>query len=351
MSRDLQVYGDWHSLGRAKRIGILSIDAIRGKETTSFAYDPHWLNSSNAMNLDPELHLYEGFQYPHPNRKGSFGIFLDSAPDRWGRMLMQRRESLLAKSRSKKPKPLTDTDYLLGVHDEQRQGALRFRESDEGPFLSDDSETAAPPWTALRDLEQAAWCVQSDGSEAKMNESLRLLMAPGSSIGGARPKAGVVDEINQLWIAKFPGRNDARDVAAWEMVAHRIAKNAGVTVADAKIEAFGRKHRTFLSKRFDRVNRDGTRYRVHFASALTMLGHSDGTDHSTGASYLELVEWIMQNQSIVDEDLEELWRRIVLSIMIHNTDDHLRNHGFLLTEDGWRLSPAFDLNQNRKGWG
>jgi serine/threonine-protein kinase HipA len=203
----------------------------------------------------------------------------------------------------------------------------------------------------LRDLQQASWTVQSEATGAKLDDSLAMLIAPGSSLGGARPKAGVLDEKQHLWIAKFPGRSDQRDISAWEMVANRLAKQSGLSVCEAKLESFGNKHRTFLAKRFDRVNIAGDRKRVHFASAMTLLGHNDGSNYSTGASYLDLATWIIQNQKDVDVDLEELWRRIVFSIAIRNTDDHLRNHGFLLTKDGWRLSPAFDLNPDPQGIG
>lgn len=351
MTRTIDVYGDWVPDRQPFKIGTMMVDRVRGKESLSFTYDADWLTRPDALTLDPDLQLYQGLQYPPRGKQGSFGVFLDSSPDRWGRMLMQRREAQRSKRAGKSQKPLMDSDYLLGVHDEQRLGALRFRQSSDGPFLSDEADMAAPPWTALRELEQAAWTVQSDASEVKLDQALQILLAPGSSIGGARPKAGITDEDNQLWIAKFPGRSDDRDVAAWEMVAHRIAERGGLRVPESKLERFGKRHRTFLSKRFDRVTTGGIRRRRHFASAMTMLGCADGADHRCGTSYLELAQWIIQNQSIVDEDLEELWRRIVFAIRIHNTDDHLRNHGFLLTDEGWRLSPVYDLNPDPQGIG
>jgi len=351
MTQTIGVYGDWVPDQQPFKIGTMVVDRVRGKELLSFTYDVQWLTRSDALTLDPDLQLYLGLQYPPSGRQGSFGVFLDSSPDRWGRMLMQRREAQRSKREGKPQKPLMDSDYLLGVHDEQRLGALRFRQSSDGPFLSNETDIAAPPWTVLRELEQAAWTVQSDAAEAKLDQSLRILLAPGSSIGGARPKAGVTDEDNHLWIAKFPGRSDDRDVAAWEMVANCIAQRGGLRVPESKLQRFGKRHHTFLSKRFDRVTNGGIRRRRHFASAMTMLGYVDGADHRSGASYLELAQWIIQNQSIVDEDLEELWRRIAFAIRIHNTDDHLRNHGFLLTDEGWRLSPAYDLNPDPQGIG
>jgi serine/threonine-protein kinase HipA len=351
MSRTIEVYADWDILPGPIHVGTLHIEVIRGKESVAFVYANAWLGSAHALVLDPELQLFEGFQYPSDGKRTNFGLFLDSSPDRWGRMLMQRREAQRSRRSGKPEKRLADSDYLLGVHDEQRLGGLRFRFDHQGPFLSDDPSTAAPPWTALRELQQATWTVQSDEGGKKLDESLRILMAPGSSLGGARPKAGVVDENEQLWIAKCPGRSDLNDNSAWEMLANRLAVLGGLHVCEAKLEDFGGKNRTFLSKRFDRVSKEGIRKRVHFASAMTMLGQSDGSDYSTGVSYLDLASWMVQNQKEIDDDLEELWRRIVFSIAIHNTDDHLRNHGFLLTRGGWRLSPAFDLNPDPLGCG
>ena len=354
MTREIQVDADWLATSIPISIGTLLIEVVRGKETYAFSYDPNWLDTDQARNLDPDLQWFVGRQYPSAKKTQGFGFFLDSAPDRWGRVLMQRREAHFARVENRQPKKLLESDFLLGVHDEQRLGGIRIRFPDGVDYLSHEASMAAPPWASLRELEQASWAIQSGKqmSEKKTSEVLRLLVAPGSSIGGARPKAGIVDEVENLWIAKFPGRDDDRDVGAWEQVATELARRAGVRVSNSRIESFGeRSHRTFLTQRFDRYVVEGKRRRVHFASAMTMLGYSDGDGASTGASYLDIAQWITQNQLIIDEDLEQLWRRIVFSIMIHNTDDHLRNHGFLLTDMGWRLSPAFDLNPEPNGTG
>jgi serine/threonine-protein kinase HipA len=354
MTREIQVDSDWLPSGVPRSIGCLSVEIVRGKESYSFSYDPNWLNNVESRNLDPDLQWFVGRQYPSAKNQQGFGIFLDSAPDRWGRVLMQRREAHSARIANRQPKKLLESDFLIGVHDEQRLGGIRLRFPDEADYLSHDASVAAPPWALLRELEQASWEIQSDKelSQKKMSEVLRLLVAPGSSIGGARPKAGIVDQADNLWIAKFPGRDDDRDVGAWEQVAIELAGRAGVCVSNSRLESFGkRSHRTFLTQRFDRRLLNGKRKRTHFASAMTLLGYSDGDGASTGASYLELAQWITQNQLSVDADLEQLWRRIIFSIMIHNTDDHLRNHGFLLTDNGWRLSPAFDLNPDPNGTG
>lgn len=353
MTLVIEIDGDWSALAGVTPIGRLLVDRVRGKENFGFSYDDQWLRSSECRLLDPDLVFYAGPQYPSDPQRANFGLFLDSSPDRWGRMLMQRREAYRASVEGREPRRLMESDYLLGVHDEQRLGGLRLRTSPSGPYLSADSEDAAPPWTALRDLETAAWTLQSDTeiNSKKLSEALRILVAPGSSIGGARPKAGVVDEQGKLWIAKFPSRNDDRDVGAWEQVTAELARLAGVQISDSVAQKFGHPHHTFLTNRFDRETTAGVRLRRHFASAMTMLGYRDGDNQTVGASYLEIAEWIIQNQQETDEDLRQLWRRIVFSICVSNTDDHLRNHGFLLSARGWRLSPAYDLNPDPHGTG
>ena len=353
MTREIHVYGDWLELGQCQRIGLMRASRVHGKETFSFEYDPDWLAGNDTLVLDPELLLFQGPQYLNDGDKANFGLFLDSSPDRWGQIIMKRREALTARQEKRPANTLLQSDFLLGVHDQQRMGGLRFKVDPDGKFLSDHDGNNAPPWARLRELENAAWQFQADDAaeNPKLREWLSLLMAPGSSIGGARPKAGVCDEEDNLWIAKFPGRNDEIDKGAWEMVAHTLAVDAGLNIAEARAEKFGRPHHTFLTKRFDRVVVNGQRQRRHFASAMTMLGYSDGADHAEGASYLEIVEFLIKHGAEVDADLPELWRRIVFSICVSNTDDHLRNHGFLLTQTGWKLSPAYDINPEPAGTG
>jgi serine/threonine-protein kinase HipA len=354
MSREIEVWADWQALGMPTLMGRLRSSLTRGKEVFSFVYEDEWLASGAARELDPELQLFGGPQYPHSEQRPNFGLFLDSSPDRWGRLLMQRREAALAREAKRPSRRFLETDYLLGVHDEQRSGALRFKEPETGDaWLNNEPSMLTPPWTSLRELEHASWMVQDDSANDDPHylEWLSLLIAPGSSIGGARPKAGVRDPQGDLWIAKFPGRSDSRDMAAWEMLTHQLAVAAGLQVAEAGLHQFGDGHRTFLTRRFDRVPGACGRQRVHFASAMTLLAHTDGDDFLSGASYLELVEFLTRQGAQPNEDLEELWRRIVFSIAVHNTDDHLRNHGFLLSEGGWQLSPAYDLNPDPNGAG
>ncbi len=354
MSREIEVWADWQEIGSPILMGHLRSSLTRGKEVFSFSYEGDWLASGAARQLDPDLRLFGGPQYLNSGERPNFGLFLDSSPDRWGRLLMQRREAALAREANRHSHRLQETDYLLGVHDEQRSGALRFKEREMGDaWLNNESSMRAPPWTSLRELEHASWNIQdaSANDDPHYLEWLNLLIAPGSSIGGARPKAGVRDPDGDLWIAKFPGRTDTRDIAAWEMLAHQLAVKAGLRVAEADLQQFGSGHRTFMTRRFDRVHGTNGTQRVHFASAMTLLGHSDGDNHLAGASYLEIVEFLTRQGAEPVSDLEELWRRIAFSIAVHNTDDHLRNHGFLLTENGWLLAPAYDINPDPSGAG
>jgi serine/threonine-protein kinase HipA len=354
MMREIFVFGDWQELRGPQRVGVLRSQATSGKEIFSFEYDPEWQQSGHAFQLDPELQLFSGPQYSGDTQRPNFGMFLDSSPDRWGQLIMRRREARDVRRAGRKNRVLTGTDFLLGVHDEQRLGGLRFKLDPAGAFIADEPGQTAPPWVRLRELENAAWRLQSDETlEHDQDEAewLNLLLAPGSSLGGTRPKAGVCDEKQDLWIAKFPGRNDLTDVGAWELVTHRLAHAAGLNVSEATALKLGQTHHTFIVKRFDRVVVNGERRRRHFASAMTMLGYADGTSFKDGASYLEIVEFLMRYGADTDADLHELWRRIVFSICVSNTDDHLRNHGFLLQPDGWRLSPAFDLNPDPQGNG
>lgn len=319
-------------------MGSLYVNVIKGGESYSFEYDKDWLRKTGlTLTLNPELMPYSGRQYP--TGKNIFGLFADASPDRWGRVLMNKRERILAEKEGRKPSKLYDSDYLLGVYDETRMGGIRFKANQEGPFLSDDKETAAPPWATLRTLEEASRNFEND--ETGLTEKwLNQLIKPGSSLGGARPKATVVDTKDQLWIAKFPSKNDENDTGAWEMVAHDLAALCGLNVPEAKLEKFSPLGSTFLIKRFDRM---GSK-RVHFASAMTLLGKTDGASAADGSSYLDIAAFIKSYGAQPKKDLGELWKRIVFNMAVTNTDDHLRNHAFILTDKGWILSPLYDVN-------
>lgn len=348
--RKICVYAHWKEMEEPVLMGVLHSELLRGKEIFSFEYDKDWLNSEYAQLLDPDLQLYSGVHYLNDSEKVNFGLFLDSAPDRWGRLLMLRREAALARLENRTEKKLFETDYLLGVYDGHRMGALRFKKDVKGAFLNDNRELASPPWSSVRDLEEISLRLEQDDiiDDPEYLKWLSMLIAPGSSLGGARPKAGVLDTHNNLWIAKFPSRNDITDIGGWEAVTNKLAVAAGINMAQSQAGKFSGNHHTFLTKRFDRTD---SGKRVHFASAMTMLGYTDGQDHADGASYLELAEFIIKNGANVNADLEELWRRILFSICVSNTDDHLRNHGFILTPGGWLLSPAYDINPDETGTG
>jgi len=334
--KPVQVYVDTDG---PARMGTLHAQIAGRQEIFSFEYAPEWLSKETAFAFDPDLQLFAGPQYPAQTRS-NFGIFLDSSPDRWGRLLMQRRENLRARQEDRASRRLTDWDYLLGVHDETRLGALRFGSLEGGEFLDSDLRLAAPPITSVRELHAA-----SAGFERHIDEEdnpeysrwLNQLLAPGSSLGGARPKASVRDEAGDLCIAKLPSRADTRDMAAWEMLAHRLAQKCGIRLPEARLLDTG-EHSTFLVKRFDRA---ANRRRLAFVSAMTLTQRGDG---ETGASYLELVELLQRQGADTLGDTHQLFRRIVFSILIHNTDDHLRNHGFFIEDRGVRLSPAYDVN-------
>jgi serine/threonine-protein kinase HipA len=331
-------------------MGFLSMDRVRGKEIFSFEYDSDWLSGGVAQGLDPELQLFSGKQYLR-DAKQNFGLFLDSAPDRWGRLLMRRREACYARREQRSEERLTEFDYLLGVYDGQRMGAIRFQEGERTCFLNSDERLATPPWTSLRELEFASLKIEENDlrNDEETLKWLGQLLAPGSSLGGARPKAGVVDGQGRLWIAKFPSRADQEDSGAWENVIHALARKAGIRVPEASARKFTSRHHTFLTQRFDR---SPSGQRIHFASAMTLLGYTDGAGASIGVSYLELAEFIMRHGAAPEADLTELWRRIVFNICVSNTDDHLRNHGFILAaREGWTLSPAYDMNPNPQGTG
>lgn len=309
-------------------LGSLTIDNVRGRETYMFRYDGEYLRKDRPL-IDPSIRNVSGPQYPLCN--GIFGMLADVAPDRWGRKLIKRREK----------RTLFESDFVLGVCDLTRQGALRIKESQDGPFVASDLGDAAPPWTTLRKLEESAKHLDADDSGDE-ESWLRDLFRPGTSLGGARPKANVTAPDGSLWIAKFPSVKDEWDVGKREYETSLLAKKVGINVPETKAQKLSKTGTTFFSRRFDRVGEK----RIHYASAMTMLGATDGEgDHS----YLEIAEFIAANSADPTEDLHELWRRMAFSELVNNTDDHLRNHGFLLTPKGWRLAPMFDVNPNPDG--
>jgi len=335
---DIWVYAHWKGLNEPKCIGILSAQQAKGRKAFSFTYAQEWLQSEEQILIDPDIAWYSGSQYP--DRKMNFGLFLDSMPDTWGRTLMKRWAAILAREENKPAPALYDIDYLLGVHDISRMGALRFKTDPEGEFLDNNADSPTPPWATIRELQHAVEIIETGNTLSKNQKWLKMLMAPGSSLGGARPKANVLDEKGNLWIAKFPSQNDTVNKAAWEFLAYKLAIKAGIDMAECKLQKIAGRHHTFFTKRFDREKK----VRIHFASAMTMTGNNEELIRDNPASYLDLVEFIQFSGCSVNEDLKQLWRRMIFNILISNTDDHLRNHGFILTPKGWRLSPAYDIN-------
>lgn len=313
-------------------VGKLWFHQRGSRQSASFEYDKDWLRHSEKFALDPALQLTEGAFHTTPDQI-LFGAVGDSAPDRWGRVLMRRSESVRAKSSGEATRTLSEADYLLGVNDEARQGALRFSLEDGGPYLTPQDKQSIPPLIDLPRLLSATERYLDDDETA---EDLKILLAPGSSLGGARPKASVRDKDGSLAIAKFPKKDDEFNVVVWEAVALTLAEKAGIKTAGWRLEIIMDKP-VLILRRFDRV--EG--HRVPFLSAMSMLGAKDNDPHS----YLEIAYAITQHGANPNDDLEELWRRIVFTVMISNTDDHLRNHGFLYERHkGWILSPAYDVN-------
>ncbi|MEO8174947.1 MAG: HipA domain-containing protein [Sediminibacterium sp.] len=336
---DIYVYAHWQGMKEPSMIGVLTAQQAKGRKAFSFAYDKDWIRSNAPLVLDPDISYYPGPQYPTQNKE-NFGVFLDSMPDTWGRKLMKRREAQLAREEGRAPRTLYDIDFLLGVYDESRMGGLRFKTETHGDFLDNNAISPTPHWSHIRELQHAAEIIEEDRDDEDIKKWISLLMAPGSSLGGARPKANILDDTRHPWIAKFPSAADTVDKAAWEYLGYQLAINAGVDMSESRIEPVAGKYHTFFTKRFDRSNGE----RIHFASAMTMTGNSEDTIRNQPGSYLDIAEAIQNYGSNINADLEQLWRRIVFNIAISNTDDHYRNHGFIVVNNGWHLSPAYDIN-------
>ena len=335
----IYVYAHWQGMKDPVEIGVLTAQQARGKKAFGFAYHKEWLDAFKPLVLDPDLSNYPGPQYP-TNNKENFGVFQDAMPDTWGRTLMKRSEAQLAREGNRPIRTLYELDFLLGVFDQSRMGALRFKTDRVGDFLDSNHTIPTPHWSHIRELQDAARIIEEDKDSEVVKKHIALLIAPGSSLGGARPKANILDDTRHPWIAKFPSASDTIDKAAWEYLAYQLAIDAGIQMAPSRIEKVAGKYHTFFTKRFDRAGGE----RIHFASAMTMTGNSEDTVREQPGSYLEIAEAIQNYGAYIPADLAQLWRRMVFNIAISNTDDHFRNHGFILTENGWQLSPAYDIN-------
>ena len=338
----LYIYADFDWLDKPELIGRLTYERLRGNGTYGFSFDNDWLKNHSDILISEEVGNFSGFQYSQEEHV--FGFVSDTLPDRWGRRLLERKEQTEAIEEKRPKRTLYSYDYLVGIDDFLRMGALRLKKDPDGEFLNSDSRLIVPPLTSIKELTIAAqeYEKSDEANELPEEKWIRQLAHPGTSLGGARPKANVVDEKEHLWIAKFPSRKDVYDMALWEHLCHLLAKEAGINVAETNLIPAGNDgYHALLSKRFDRTD-DGKR--IHFASAMTMTGLTDGDNHETGHGYLDIVDFIIKGCCDVDENLNELYRRVAFNICVGNSDDHFRNHGFLLTKRGWTLSPAYDLN-------
>ena len=338
----LFIYADFDWLGEPLLVGELGYESLRGSDSYSFKFDNEWLRQYGSLFLSADINNYPGLQYTQPGRD-IFGCFSDALPDRWGRLLLNRREQIQAAEEKRPVRKLSSFDYLMGIDDFSRMGGLRFRLSQDGEFINCEKALCIPPLTDIRTLVAASMEIEKSEELNQLPEKkwLLQLVRPGTSLGGARPKAGVMDEEGHLCVAKFPSKNDDYDVGLWEHHSHLLAKEAGVTAAETSAVETGGKYHALLSKRFDRT---ANGRRKHFASAMTLLGLADGCDAKTGNGYLDIVDFILQNCCDVEDNLQQLYRRVAFNIAIGNSDDHFRNHGFLLTPRGWTLSPAYDMN-------
>ncbi len=340
--KTLYVYADFDWLDEPMLVGELGYESLRGSDSYAFKFDNDWLRQYGSLFLSADINNYPGQQYTQPGHD-IFGCFSDALPDRWGRLLLNRREQILATEERRPIRRLSSFDYLIGIDDFSRIGGFRFKTIPDGEFINCDSHLRIPPLADLRSLVAASMEIEKSEEQNRLPEMkwIQQLVHPGSSLGGARPKAGVRGTDGCLYVAKFPSRNDDYDVSLWEHLSHLLAKKAGVNAAETSVISTGEKYHALLSKRFDRTA-DGRR--IHFASAMTLLGLTDGSDAQTGNGYLDIVDFILQNCCDVENNLRQLYRRVAFNIAIGNTDDHFRNHGFLLTPKGWTLSPAYDMN-------
>lgn len=338
----LLVFADFDWLDKPELVGELCYEKLRGSDSYAFQYDEHWLKGHAEVKLSEDINNYPGMQYTQPGQD-VFGCFSDALPDRWGRTMLKRREQILASEEKRAVRSLSSFDYLMGIDDFSRMGGFRFKKELEREFINVSASLKIPPLTELKDLLHASREIEKSEEANVLPEKkwIAQLIQPGSSLGGARPKASVLDEKGNLCIAKFPSRKDDYDTGLWEHFSHLLAQKAGIEVAQTKVLGGLGKYHTFLSRRFDR--KDEAK-RVHFASSMSLLGLKDGDNAQGGYGYLDMVDFILQGCCDVEQNLQELYRRVAFNMCIGNSDDHFRNHGFLLTQKGWTLSPAYDMN-------
>lgn len=338
----LLVFADFDWLDKPELVGELCYEKLRGSESYAFRFDDNWLKFHAGIKLSEDINNYPGLQYTQPGND-IFSCFSDALPDRWGRTLLKRREQIQASEEKRAVRNLSSFDYLMGIDDYSRMGGFRLKREQDGDFINVSPSLKIPPLTELRQLVLASQEVEKSEENDVLPEKkwIAQLIQPGTSLGGARPKAGVLDDSGNLCIAKFPSRKDDYDTGLWEHFSHLLARKAGINAAQTKVLGGLGKYHTLLSKRFDRTD-EGKR--IHFASSMSLIGLRDGDNAQGGYGYLNIVDFILQSCCDVEKNLQELYRRVAFNICIGNSDDHFRNHGFLLTPRGWTLSPAYDMN-------
>ena len=344
--KKITVYADFNFLASPQEIGTLGYERVRGKDHFVFAYAREWLKQYGGLLLSGDLINAPALQHPR-STDSVFGFVKDSFPDRWGRLLLDRRERLMAQSEGRPVRMLSNYDYLTGIEDFTRMGGIRYKSEDRNNYINADSNYLVPPIESLHALCNACQEIElaEERNELPAQRWLDQLIDPGSSLGGARPKANIIDAEGKLYVAKFPSRKDLENTELIEHFSHCLAASAGITVAKTRTIRISRDRDLLLSERFDRTA-DGKR--IHFASAMSLLGLDDGAGSSTGNGYLDIVDFILQGCMDVGRNLRELYHRVAFNVMFGNTDDHFRNHGFLLTPKGWTLSPAYDINPGVK---
>ena len=340
------VYADFDFLTSPEEIGTLGYEHVRGKDHFVFEYSHEWLKQHGGIVLSGDLMNVPSLQHPR-GTDSVFGFVKDSFPDRWGRLLLDRRERLKAQVEGRPVRTLTNYDYLTGIEDFTRMGGIRYKEEDSDGYINVSGKYLIPPIESLRALCDACHEIELSEERNELPEQrwLDQLIDPGTSLGGARPKANVVDNDGKLYVAKFPSKKDLENTELIEHFSHQLAAKAGINVAKTRTIKISKDCDLLLSERFDRTA-EGRR--IHFASAMSLLGFDDGTGSSTGNGYLDIVDFVLRGCTDVRQNLRELYRRVAFNIMFGNTDDHFRNHGFLLTPKGWTLSPAYDINPGTK---
>ena len=342
----ITIYADFDFLASPQEIGTLGYEHIRGKDHFVFEYSNEWLKQHGGITLSGDLLNVPSLQHPR-GTDSVFGFIKDSFPDRWGRLLLDRRERLTAQASGRAVHMLTNYDYLIGIEDFTRMGGIRYKSNDSNDYINTNTKYSVPPIESLRTLCDACHKIELADERNELPEKrwLDQLIVPGSSLGGARPKANVIDADGKLYVAKFPSKKDLENTELIEHFSHRLAAAAGINVAKTQTIKITKDRDILLSERFDRTT-EGKR--IHFASAMSLLGLEDGAGSNTGNGYLDIADFILQGCVDAGKNLRELYRRIAFNVMFGNTDDHFRNHGFLLTSKGWTLSPAYDINPSLK---